>query len=243
MDYAPKKDGLDRAANKGVLACLQDRLPVMVIATTRTKDAAGGARYRMLGLAMIESYDGAANVFRVRGCTDAVSESLRGVAAEEELEEVYLRDRLLLPFELADRRSSYRSPREIRDRAFRSIVLNEYRRQCCVCGALFLLKQEGKDPLVEAEAAHIIPVDKQGPDDPRNGLSFCRRHHWAFDHGLFTVTDARLVRISPAIRRAQVRRFDLEEYDGEEISGPARESCLPDTSALAWHHARVFRVA
>lgn len=243
MDYAPKDGGLDLAVNRGLLACFRDKLPVLAIATTRPKGAAGGARYRILGLAMVEDYDRTANLFRLRGCTAAVADSLRGVAAPDEVEEVDIRDRLVLPFVLSEPRPSYASERDLRDRAFRSIVLDEYKRQCCVCGALFLLKQDGKEPLVEAEAAHIIPVPKRGPDDPRNGLSLCRRHHWAFDRGLFTVTEARLVRISPAVRRAQVQRFDLEEYEGEPIAGPARESCVPDPSALAWHQDHVFRVA
>jgi hypothetical protein len=29
-----------------------------------------------------------------------------------------------------------------------------------------------RSKLIEAEAPHIVPVDRQGPDDPRDGLSF-----------------------------------------------------------------------
>jgi putative restriction endonuclease len=112
-----------------------------------------------------------------------------------------------------------------------------------VCGALFVLRESGRGTLVEAEAAHIIPVRENGPDDPRNGMSLCPRHHWAFDAGLFTVTAGFLVRLSPAVARAERRKFDLEEYDGEPISRPVRESCVPDSRALEWHQDRVFRAA
>ena len=71
------------------------------------------------------------------------------------------------------------------------------------------------------------PCKSTGPDDPRNGLSLCPRHHWAFDAGLFTVTDGRSVRVSPAVQRAQRQRFDLEEYDGERLVGASDECFLP----------------
>ena len=42
--------------------------------------------------------------------------------------------------------------------------------------------------MIEAEAAHIIGKDVLGTDDPRNGLALSRTAHWAFDHGLFTIS-------------------------------------------------------
>ena len=108
---------------------------------------------------------------------------------------------------------------------------------------MFVLREPGKGPLVEAEAAHLIPVHAKGLDDPRNGISLCRRHHWAFDAGLFTVTAGLLVRLSPAVSRAEQHRFDLVEYDGELVAPPVRESCEPDPRALEWHHEKVFRAA
>jgi putative restriction endonuclease len=37
------------------------------------------------------------------------------------------------------------------------------------------------------QAAHIIPVDEGGSDDPRNGLVLCANHHRAFDSRLFRI--------------------------------------------------------
>ena len=34
------------------------------------------------------------------------------------------------------------------------------------------------------DAAHIIPDEKDGPNDPRNSLILCATHHRAFDEGL-----------------------------------------------------------
>ncbi len=244
MDYAPKEGGLESAVNRSLFKLIEDNLPVLVIATSRSKEAPGGARYRILGLAMIETYDERSGVFVLRGASPAVLAGLRTAQPDEdELARVEIREQLILPMTLGEPRAVYTTSRAVRSRAFGSIVLDEYRRQCCVCGSLFFLREPGGGAVVEAEAAHIIPVSEKGPDDPRNGMSLCRRHHWAFDAGLFTVTAGLLVRLSPAVARAERRKFDLEEYDGEPVSRPARESCVPDLRALDWHLARVFRAA
>lgn len=74
--------------------------------------------------------------------------------------------------------------RLVRDVAFRDIVIDSYETCCAVCGDP--IRHDG---LTELEAAHIVAVSEQGPDDPRNGMALCKRHHWAFDHGIFTITD------------------------------------------------------
>jgi hypothetical protein len=42
---------------------------------------------------------------------------------------------------------------------------------------------------IEAKAAHIIGKDVLGTDDPRNGLALSHTAHWAFERGLFTVSN------------------------------------------------------
>ena len=37
------------------------------------------------------------------------------------------------------------------------------------------------------EAAHIIPDEHDGADDPRNGLVLCCNHHRAYDSNLFLI--------------------------------------------------------
>ena len=244
MDYAPKGGGLESAVNRSLLKVMEDKLPLLVIATSRSKSSRAGARYRILGLAMIESFDARAQLFHLRGASTAVLEGFKGVnSSEEELAQVEIREHLILPMELHEPRPMYTASRAARSSAFGAIVLEEYRRQCCVCGSMFVLREPVRGALVEAEAAHIIPVHAKGPDDPRNGISLCRRHHWAFDAGLFTVTAGLLVRLSPAVTRAEQNRFDLAEYDGELVARPARESCEPDSRALEWHQSKVFRAA
>lgn len=239
MDYAAKSGSLDSAINRSLLACLRDRQPVLVIVTSRAKGAHGGARYWLLGPALIEDFDPASRRFHLAGCTETLTNALEKVASPVESEEILLRQRLFTPFALRESQAPYMSRREPRDQAFRIEIIREYRQLCCVCRSMFVLKQPA-GVIVEAEAAHIIPVAEHGPDDLRNGLSLCRRHHWAFDQGLFTVNDLLEVRVSPAVQRAERQRFDLEEYAGERLVPPASAACRPSEKALEWHRRVKF---
>jgi len=231
------------AHNRALLKCMEGGVPVLVVITHRGKEHPGGARYRFLGPALITNFNQETGLFEMQGSTPAVVASLRLEAAEDDLARMEVRDGLAVPFQLAETRTRYALSRDARSRAFRSIVLEEYRCLCCVCRSLFLLRDADGGHLVEAEAAHIISVHARGPDDPRNGLSLCQRHHWAFDAGLFTLTDALEIKVSGSVARAERQKFDLEEYGGEPITPPVRESCRPDQEALDWHRSKVFRAA
>ena len=237
--YPAKQGSLDNAVNRSLFACQRDRVPVLVIATSRPKEASGGVLYRILGPAFIERFDPESRRFELLGCVPSLATSLAPVATPEEQETTYLRQRLALPLVVAEPRAEYVVSRAARDQAFRDLVLEEYFRLCAVCKSRFVLHQPDRE-VVEAEAAHIIPVAAQGPDDPRNALSLCRRHHWAFDEGLFTITDTLEVRISPAVKRAEKQKFDLEEYSGESLVRPAHTACVPGEEALAWHRRVKF---
>jgi hypothetical protein len=241
MLYAAKQGDLHSSSNRSLFACLEDKVPVLVIVTARRQSHRGGIQYRLLGPAIIEDFDTSSRRFLLRGCSELVSRQIEKHGTEINTAVFLLRNCLVMPFQLMETRPRYEMSREIRDKAFRAIILDEYRSQCVVCQSKFLLEDAGAESVVEAEAAHIIPVPSRGPDDPRNGLAFCGRHHWAFDTGLFTITDFGSVKVSPAVQRAERRRFDLEEYDGEALVGPASDSCRPAEEALHWHQNRKFR--
>jgi putative restriction endonuclease len=115
--------------------------------------------------------------------------------------------------------------RRVRDRAFSSIILRAYDAKCAACGTPLR-----KGNISELEAAHIWPVEQNGPDDPRNGLSLCRRHHWALDHGFFTLSDDVVVRwLAPAPDPHK------EIHDGLQLSIPANETWRPHAIYLGWH--------
>lgn len=243
MQYAPMRGPLDRGVNAALMACLRDGVPVLAIVTVVPRTAPGGARYRLLGPARLVSFDTAGQRFVLEGHSPAIT---RGLAAalprDDELEEFDIRGGLVVPFQIGEKRVRYVASRAARDKAFQRIVLEEYRNQCAVCQSIFVLREMDRS-YVEAQAAHIVSVEALGPDDPRNGLSLCRRHHWAFDNGFFCVTDSLEVRVSAAVGRAIRQRFDLEEYDTHPLVPPAHVSCQPSLEALAWHRREVFKVS
>jgi putative restriction endonuclease len=95
--------------------------------------------------------------------------------------------------------------------------------------------------LVEAQAAHIVPKNKSGTDDPRNGLSLCRTHHWAFDNGLFSISDNYQIMVSPVVSKAETANFSLSDFANRQISLPEDEILYPHQIAIDWHRKNVFQ--
>jgi putative restriction endonuclease len=95
---------------------------------------------------------------------------------------------------------------------------------------------------VEADAAHIISKGNRGTDDPRNGLALSRSVHWAFDQGIFTISDQFEVIIHPEARKASTKAFPLLETDRKRILLPSDSAFHPHQEALAWHRKERFGI-
>jgi hypothetical protein len=240
MQYSAKAGGMDLAVNAGLVRCMTDREPVLVLRQESDKTSAAGARHLLLGLGYIEAFDPAAELFRVRGLTfDEVADITGAGLSEEsdELIETALRLESLeewVPF-AADDRAVYKISRQKRDAAFRSIVLSNYGYTCAVTGQRFKSANH-----IEADGAHIIGKEVRGTDDPRNGIALSKSAHWAFDRGIFTISDQYEVIVNPKISGASVAKFPAIEGDRRSILKPADPRFLPHPDALAWHKAEVF---
>jgi hypothetical protein len=66
MQYSPKAGGMDLAVNAGLVRCMTDRQPVLVLRQESDKTSASGARHLFLGLGYVENFDPAADLFRIR---------------------------------------------------------------------------------------------------------------------------------------------------------------------------------
>ena len=125
--------------------------------------------------------------------------------------------------------------RPVRDRAFRRAVLHAYDGRCAVTGWK-LVNGGGR---LEAEAAHIRPVEHGGPDSVRNGLALSGTAHWMFDRGLIGLADDLKIIVSrqvndPASVTAMVNP------SGKALV-PERESDRPHPAFLGWHRAHCFK--
>ncbi len=119
--------------------------------------------------------------------------------------------------------------RPFRDRAFRRAVLHAYDGRCAVTGWK-LVNGGGR---LEAEAAHIRPVEHDGPDSVRNGLALSGTAHWMFDRGLICVSDNHDIMIHRKVNdRAGVEA--IINPTGRLIA-PQREADRPHPQFLGWH--------
>ncbi|MCS0495311.1 HNH endonuclease [Ancylobacter sp. MQZ15Z-1] len=138
-------------------------------------------------------------------------------------------------FEESRERISYLSSRIVRDRVFRRIVLRAYDERCAISG-LKLINGGGR---AEVAAAHIQPVQANGPDIVSNGLALSGTAHWMFDRGLISLSDDLDVLISrhandPDGVRAFVNR------SGRAIA-PQRAFERPHPHFLRWHREHCFK--
>ncbi len=240
MTYSPRSGGLDLSDNRALVKCMDDHVPLGVFKQLTDKaNREHGSTYLVVGLGLITSYDPKADVFIVESANRSVLEKVTSVVADEKARyEVQLCAQLMNEFRpfTETETATYIASAPKRDEAFREIVLREYSFTCAVCEMKFRLGN-----LIEATAAHIVPKRKSGTDDPRNGLSLCRTHHWAFDVGIFSVSEDYRVLLSSAVEGAETRNFELVNSGSNPILLPGNELVRPHPLALAWHRANVWR--
>jgi putative restriction endonuclease len=125
--------------------------------------------------------------------------------------------------------------RIVRDRVFRRIVLRAYDERCAITG-LKLINGMGR---AEVAAAHIRPVEANGPDIVCNGLALSGTAHWMFDRGLISLTDDLKIMISRQTNDADGIRSIINK-SGDALS-PHRISDRPHPHFLKWHRENCFK--
>lgn len=125
--------------------------------------------------------------------------------------------------------------RVVRDRVFRSVVLRAYDQRCAITGLKFI-NGGGR---AEVDAAHIRPVEADGPDIVSNGIALSGTAHWMFDRGLISLSDNLQILISrQANDQGAVRAFINQS--GFAFS-PSRSSDRPHPHFLSWHRENCFK--
>ena len=125
--------------------------------------------------------------------------------------------------------------RAVRDRVFRSRVLRAYGERCAISG-LKLINGGGR---AEVNAAHIRPVEKNGPDTVHNGIGLSSTAHWMFDRGLISLGDDLQILISRQANDPEgVRTF--VNKSGFAIP-PQRSKDRPHPRFLQWHRENCFK--
>jgi hypothetical protein len=235
--YSAKAGGADLAVNRSMLKCMTDQEPVLAVQQFSDKFSASGSKYRLLGLGLIESFDPATDAFRIRGLHFEEISIYLELGLSEELIDTALRLETLESWAplVQENRAVYRVNPQKREAAFRQIVLENYLRTCAVTAQRFVFGEH-----IEAEAAHIISKEVRGTDDPRNGLALSRSAHWAFERGIFTISDQYEVLVHPKANEADVSLFPVLERNNKPIILPDDELYYPHQEALEWHRRERF---
>jgi putative restriction endonuclease len=131
-------------------------------------------------------------------------------------------------------RPSVLTARPLRDAAFSRIVRKAYNRTCAMTG-LQLVNGGGR---CEIEAAHIRPVENDGPDSPRNGLALSRTVHWLFDRGFLSLEDNGTILQATKLVPDPVKR--LLNPEGK-IHLPSDRNSAPHSVFLRWHRDNKFK--
>jgi hypothetical protein len=63
MDYSPKAGGINLAVNAGLVRCMTDREPVLVLRQESDKTSTVGAQHLLLGLGYVDNFDPTADLF------------------------------------------------------------------------------------------------------------------------------------------------------------------------------------
>lgn len=138
-------------------------------------------------------------------------------------------------FEQTRERVSTLTSRILRDRIFRRTVLRAYGERCAITG-LRLINGSGR---AEVDAAHIRPVEQNGPDIVSNGLALSGTAHWMFDRGLISLSDELEILVSRRINDEDGVRA-LINKDGR-ARPPRRDLERPHPHFLRWHRDHCFK--
>ena len=125
--------------------------------------------------------------------------------------------------------------RAVRDRNFRKSVLRAYGERCAITG-LRLINGSGR---AEVEAAHIRPVEHDGPDIVSNGIALSGTAHWMFDRGLVGISDDLAILISRQSNDPDAVKSMIN--DSGRILAPRRLADQPRVEFLTWHRENRFQ--
>ncbi len=125
--------------------------------------------------------------------------------------------------------------RAVRDRNFRKNVLRAYGERCAITG-LRLINGGGR---AEVEAAHIRPVEHDGPDIVSNGLALSGTAHWMFDRGLVGLADDLTILVSR--QSNDIEAVTSVINSSGKILVPDRLANRPRAEFVTWHRENCFK--
>lgn len=125
----------------------------------------------------------------------------------------------------------------IREAFFRKTVIHIYDYRCAFCQ----LKVKRSLNQFIVDGAHIKPFSEFYDNQINNGISLCKNHHWAFDHGWFTIDDDYKIILANDLEEDSPNATPMKNFDGVKILVPDQKIYLPKQEALRWHREHIFK--
>jgi putative restriction endonuclease len=127
--------------------------------------------------------------------------------------------------------------RLVREAQFRLSVVPAYDYTCALTGYKLVTADAGSI----VDAAHIHQFARSKNNDPRNGIALSKNAHWAFDAGLWSLTDDyRIVLATHRFREDGPPSLLLASFDGKRVRLPKNKDYWPDLRNLDWHRKNKF---
>lgn len=210
--------------NRGLLACMRDRIPVGVMRQISPKP---NTQYHVLGLAFVTQWDGGYFILEGRSASTIVPS--RGPATEIELL-IRMYERRRLSHEVFD-------PRNVLDARERTVAQIVQRRGQAEFRRELLVAYEGRcavsdcDAEQALEAAHIRPYRGAQTDLVENGLLLRADLHTLFDVGLIAFEPESLtILLAPGLNSTS-----YSSMSGIRLRVPKHEALQPSPAALQAH--------
>ncbi len=127
----------------------------------------------------------------------------------------------------------------VRKAVFRKAIVQIYDYRCAFCR----LKSIRAITQNIVDGAHIKPYSEYYDNSVGNGISFCKNHHWGFDHGWFCIDDNYKIIVASDLQEESPYARPMREFHGETILLPSSEEYFPSPEALRWHRKTWLRKA
>jgi putative restriction endonuclease len=158
-----------------------------------------------------------------------------GPATEIPLENTLRDEQVPFAVDTERQRVEAYTSRVVRDRVFRRIVLDAYDCRCAVTGLKFI-NGGGR---AEVQAAHIKPVEHNGPDIITNGLALSGTVHWMFDRGLISLGDDFEILVSRHVNDVDSVWSLVNKSRHATVPSVAKHR--PHPGYLSWHREHCFK--
>lgn len=140
-----------------------------------------------------------------------------------------------VPFDVPRDRAALLTSRIVRDRVFRAKVLDAYECRCALTGLKFI-NGGGR---AEVQAAHIKPVEANGPDIVTNGIALSGTVHWMFDRGLLSLAEDLSILLSGRINDIDGARKIINTSGKANL--PVNPAFRPHPHYVRWHRENCFK--